>query len=101
MFKDLFDGRVVSGKFILIAGTTTSVDIPNGVVGIKLYSNDPDYKYNINTNPQAVADDNLGNGAFGVKGIMEVRVIQNGDNRKLKILPEDTGSIKVELWSAN
>lgn len=101
MIKDLFDGRVVSGKFILTAGTVTSIDIPDGVTGIKLYSDDTDYKYNINTNPQQVIDDRTGNGAFGVMGIMETRVIQNGDNRKLKILPENTGSIKVELWSAN
>ena len=101
MVKDLFDGRVVSGKFALTSGTVTSVDIPNGVTGIKLYSEDTNYRYNINTNPATSQDNTLTNGAFGVSGIMETRVIQLGDNRSLKILPESTGNILVEFWVAS
>lgn len=101
MVKDLFDGRVVSGKFALTQGTVTSVDIPNGVTGIKLYSDDTSYRYNINTNPATAQDDTLTTGAFGVSGIMETRVIQLGENRSLKILPDSSGTIMVEFWTAS
>lgn len=101
MFKDLFDGRVVSGKFALTAGTVTSIDIPNGVTGIKLYSDDANYRYNINHDPATAQDNTMTTGAFGVSGIMETRVIQLGDNRSLKILPESAGNIMVEFWVAS
>lgn len=100
MTKDLLDGKVVSGKFALAEGTVTSINIPDDVSGIKLFSEDTGYRYNINTNPDTSQDNTMTKGAFGISGIMETRVIQLGENRSLKILPESTGTILVEFWVA-
>lgn len=97
MIRDLNNGKSLCGVFGLAANTVKTVDVPDDAKGVKIYSDDCSYYYGINEDPQ-IGSNALGKGAFGILGIIEQRILQDGVKRTLKFKSQTGGSVLVEFW---
>ena len=97
MIKNLSSSKCSCGVFSITSGTVTSVSIPDDAIGVKMYSTG-DYFFNVNDNPGEQVSDTLAQGGFGVGGVMEKRILQDGTGRVLKVSAASDCDVKIEFW---
>lgn len=95
--RDLQDGKVGYQKIAVTAGAPVSIDLLDDSKGIKIYS-DKDLFFNLNEAPSTDLGNGFLKGGFCKAEIIEVRILQDGSQRKLFLSADENANVIVECW---
>lgn len=96
--QNLTGGRILQSTSGSV-NTTSTINVPDGAMGFRIFPTSNSIRFGINEAPAAVGSlPTLANGGIAKNDIWETRIIGNGVSRTLQLLSTAATTVDVEFF---